>query len=104
MMPSSVFETMMSSEDSTIAASRSWSNSARRCSVMSRKTRMTPTTWPWSSRIGAALSSIGTSWLSRLMEHRVVREADDPAGGQDLGHRVLDGLPGQLVDDRGRPR
>ena len=39
-----VFETMMSSDDSTMAASRSFSSSARRFSVTSRKTRTTPAT------------------------------------------------------------
>ena len=32
-------------------------------------------------------------------EHRVVRQADDVATGEDLLDRVFDGLPGRLVDD-----
>ena len=46
MMPSRVFVTMISSDDSTTAASRSFRSSARLCSVTSRKTRTTPVRFP----------------------------------------------------------
>src|SRR3569832_5788 len=63
--PSSVLLTIASAEDSTMAASQACACSARRCSLISRKINTTPNSVPSGSRIGAALSSIGTSRPSR---------------------------------------
>ena len=61
--------------------------SRRRCAVTSRKIRTHPETWPRSSLIGAALSSIGALAAVLPNQERVVRQADDDALAQRLGRR-----------------
>ena len=108
-MPSSVLLTIASSDDSTMAASRARSSSARLRSATSRKTRTAPTAAPPSSRIGAALSSIGRSdpsrairtvWLARpwIVPSRKARRA-----GFSTGWRVRS-LTMWKTSGSGRPR
>ena len=76
-----------------------FSCSSRRAPLTSRKIRTQPDTCPVSSRMGAALSSIGALAPVLADEQRVVREADDdPFPDRSCGgafHR----LAGLLVDD-----
>ena len=68
----------MSSDDSTMAASRSFSSAARLFSVTSRKTRTTPTTCPPVNDGGRTVVNRRLSAVAGD-EHGVVREPDDVA-------------------------
>ena len=100
MTPSRVLLTIASSDDSTMAASRGLGLLGPPA-ARSRRGRPGPPrpASPASSRIGAALSSIGRSVPSRAIEDGVVRQPDDAALPQGPEGRVLDRLAGVLVDD-----
>ena len=66
---------------------------------MSRKISTQPETRPCSSRIGAALSSIGRSVAVLANQHGVIRQPDDDPLAKRPRGRVLDRLAGVLVDD-----
>ena len=72
---------------------------ARCASVTSRKISTTPMMFPWSSLIGAALSSIDTLGAIPGDEDRVVRQPHDPTFPQRTGCGVLGWLPALLIDD-----
>ena len=88
-----------SSDDSTMAASRARTSSARLRSVTSRKTRTAPSGIPLSSRMGAALSSMGRSVAVPGDEDGVVRQPHDRPLPQGTEGGVLDRLAGSFVDD-----
>ena len=67
--------------------------------VTSRKTRTAPMTAPRSSRIGAALSSIGPLGAVPGDQDGVVGQADDRPLAERPGRRALDRPAGRLVDD-----
>ena len=78
---------------------RSRACSARRRLVMSRKTSTTPVISPSGFRIGAPLSSIGTSAPCRVIRTvRVLSPAEAPRS-KSLVDRALDRLTGRLVDN-----
>ena len=99
MMPSSVFPTIASEDDSTMAASRALSSSARLRSVTSRKTRTAPMGAPDSPCKGAALSSMGRSDPSRAMRRVVVGQPDDHPLLQGTQSGALDWLASSFVDN-----
>ena len=66
----------MSSDDSTIAASRSFNSSVRRRSVTSRKTRTTPAIRPGHRRWGGAVVDRRLPAVPSD-QHRVVGQPDD---------------------------
>ncbi len=86
-------------EPGRLTAGSSFSRSMRRCALTSRKIRTHPETWPCSSLIGAALSSIGRSPPSFLDQHRVIRQTDDDSLPEGPCRRAFDRPASVFVDD-----